>query len=1083
MKGNCTLLIITTKATFATAFPQKKEKRKIDLKMAFQLSGMGFQLLQLFYVWSGICVVTMALLHVGTLPAGTTASSSFVGNESDHFALLAFKSKILQDPHGVVNSWNNSLHFCEWQGVICGHRHRRVTIIDLASQGLVGSLSPYVGNLTFLRGLWLSNNTFQGELPVELGNLFRLQILNLSINNFEGEIPASLSRCSNLTYLGVGKNKLVGKFPKELTSLPKLINLAIYRNNLTGGISPFIGNLTSLKSFSAARNSFGGSIPGTLGQLKKLTQLGLGGNQLSGMIPPSIYNLSFLNVFSVAINQLHGSLPPSFGSMFPHLQFLQIFANQFTGPIPLSISNSSELAFMDIGTNHFNGKITNDFGRLHNLWQLVVSDNNFGSGEPDELAFLGSLANCSNLKVLGMDTNQFRAVLPESVGNLSTNLSTLILQGNQLYGAIPSTIGNLVNLNTLSMEINQFTGTIPTNIGNLPKMQRMGFQTNKLSGKIPDSIGNLSLLLELYLGDNRLEGTIPSSLGNCKSLLLLQLYQNNLSGTIPKELLKVSSLSIFLNLARNHLFGSLPTEVGNLKNLMELDISENRLSGEIPSSLGSCTSLQNLYMQGNSFQGSIPLSLKSLRGIQNFDLSHNNLSGKIPTFLGKLSLMILNLSFNDFEGELPMDGVFTNASAISISGNHRLCGGISKLQLPSCNTKKSKHKMPLSHILAITAASVLVGAAVLSFFTIYLFKKQRTTQSTITVLKESFLKVSYEKLLKATDGFSSANLIGFGSFGSVYRGILVQDWEFVAAIKVLNLQNRGAIKSFMAECETLRNIRHRNLVRIITSCSSVDFQGNEFKALVYEFMPNGSLERWLHASLETNDGQNEQQRLNLLQRINIAIDVACALDYLHHQCQMPIIHCDLKPTNILLDCDMVAHIGDFGLARFFPELTGPNQSSSIGVRGTIGYVAPEYGLGSEMSTYGDVYSYGILLLEMMTGKRPTDNMFEEGHNLHNFARMALPDQVMEIADPVLLDNKEEEARATTFQVNNDSKIVECLISMVNIGVACSTESPRDRMSISNILHELHLVKNKLLKEELSTSDNMKLDACQNSEKW
>lgn len=521
--------------------------------------------------------------------------------------------------------------------------------------------------------------------------------------------------------------------------------------------------------------------------------------------------------------------------------------------------------------------------------------------------------------------------------------------------------------------------------------------------------------------------------------------------------------------------GFLTTEVGNLKNLMELDISENRLSGEIPSSLCSCTSLENLYMQENSFQGSIPLSLESLRGIQNFDISHNNLSGKIPTFLEKFSLMILNLSFNDFEGELPMEGVFANASAISTVGNHRLCGGISELQLPSCITKKSKHKMPISHILAITAASVLVGATLLSFFTIYLFKKQRTAQSTVPVLKESFLKVSYEKLLKATDGFSSANLIGFGSFGSVYRGILVQDREFVVAIKVLNLQNRVAIKSFRAECETLRNIRHRNLVRIITSCSSVDFQGDDFKALVYEFMPNGSLERWLHASLETNDGQSVQQRLNLLQRINIAIDVACALDYLHHQCQTPIIHCDLKPSNILLDREMVAHIGDFGLARFFPELTNPNQSNSIGVRGTIGYVAPEYGLGSEISTYGDVYSYGILLLEMITGKRPTENMFEEGHNLHNFARTALPDRVMEIADPVLLDNEEEETRATTIQVNNRCKIVECLISMVNIGVACSTESPQGRMSISNILHELHLAKNKLLKDKLRTRCQIEKD--------
>ena len=193
-------------------------------------------------------------------------------------------------------------------------------------------------------------------------------------------------------------------------------------------------------------------------------------------------------------------------------------------------------------------------------------------------------------------------------------------------------------------------------------------------------------------------------------------------------------------------------------------------------------------------------------------------------------------------------------------------------------------------------------------------------------------------LLKATDEFSSANLIGVGSFGSVYKGILGEKGSIVA-VKVLNLQRRGASRSFFSECETLKNIRHRNLVKIITSCSCVDFRGNDFKALVYEFMPNGNLENWLH-DLETDFRQVEIQNLNLLQRINIAIDVACALDYLHHRCPMPVVHCDLKPSNILFDYDMTAHVGDFGLAKFCLELTNPKQSSSIGIRGTIGYTPP-----------------------------------------------------------------------------------------------------------------------------------------------
>ncbi|XXG58779.1 hypothetical protein AAC387_Pa04g0998 [Persea americana] len=179
---------------------------------------------------------------------------------------------------------------------------------------------------------------------------------------------------------------------------------------------------------------------------------------------------------------------------------------------------------------------------------------------------------------------------------------------------------------------------------------------------------------------------------------------------------------------------------------------------------------------------------------------------------------------------------------------------------------------------------------------------------------EPFLEVTYAEILKATDGLSSANLIGVGSFGFVYKGILDQI-GLTAAIKVLKLQQYRASKSFVAECKALRSIRHRNIVKILSVCSSIDFSGNDFKALVFEYMPNGSLDTWLHP----NEEQHNSTYLNFMQRLNVAIDVASALDYLHHDCESPVVHCDLKPSNVLLDEDMVAHVGILAWRGFSPK--------------------------------------------------------------------------------------------------------------------------------------------------------------------
>lgn len=457
---------------------------------------------------------------------------------------------------------------------------------------------------------------------------------------------------------------------------------------------------------------------------------------------------------------------------------------------------------------------------------------------------------------------------------------------------------------------------------------------NKLTGEIPSSFGNMSQLQRLFLFDNNLTGTIPPSLVNCKQLDILYLNNNNLSGTI-EPLMEISSLLAF-NVSRNSLTGFLPVGFGNLSQLVDIDLSHNKFSGEIPNAIGKCQPIERMWMQDNLLQGSIP-SLEDLQALVYLNLSSNNLAGEISRYFANISSLIqLNLSFNNLEGEVPVQGVFSNLSALDIIGNTNVCGGIQELNLPKCRTQKpqkshKKHSISLKLILPIAsiAAIAVLSLILLLLYQIKYWKKRPHSTSPSMPF---YQKISYDELLKATGGFSSQNIIGSGAFGTVFKGTLGSD-ESTIAVKVLSLQRSGATKSFLAECQALRNIRHRNLVKVINACSSSDFQGNDFKALVYQFMPNGSLEKWLNS-------EENSLRLNILQRINIAIDVASALYYLHHQCQTPVVHCNLKPQNILLDDNLTAYVGDFGLARLLPMEAISQQFSSLGVKGTIGYAAP-----------------------------------------------------------------------------------------------------------------------------------------------
>ncbi|XP_066393573.1 probable LRR receptor-like serine/threonine-protein kinase At3g47570 [Miscanthus floridulus] len=1006
----------------------------------------------------------------------------------DERALVAFKAKI-SGHSGVLDSWNQSTSYCSWVGVTCGRKHRwRVVALNLTSQGLAGTISPAIGNLTFLRWLNLSSNGLQGEIPPSIGSLWRLRHIDLGLNMLTGVIPSNISRCISLREMHIYSNKGVqGIIPAEIGNMPSLSVLVLKNNSITGTIPSSLGNLSRLALLSLSRNFLEGPIPAGIGNNPYLGVLDLSLNNLSGFLPPSLFNLSSISLFYAAVNQLRGHLPSDLGNSLPSIQQLGIGENRFTGALPLSLTNLSRLQLLDLGINNFTGVVPAELGRLQQLKVFALYENMLEANNEEEWEFIGSLANCSRLQQLIFGWNRFAGKLPGPLVNLSTNLHRLTMEHNSISGVIPLDIGNLAGLEMLDFTNNLLTGVIPESLGKLTRLQQLGLTSNYLSGHLPSSIGNLSSLLQLYARDNSLEGPIPPSIGNLSKLLALSLYNNNLTGLIPNEIMELPSISMFLDLSNNMLEGPLPLEVGSLVLLEQLFLYGNKLSGEIPNTIGNCRAMEILYMDDNSFQGSIPSTFKNMVGLtvlglmdnklngsipgnlatltnlQELYLGHNNLSGTIPELLGNsTSLLRLDLSYNNLQGEIPKEGVFKNLTGLSIVGNNGLCGGIPQLHLPKCPSSCArKNRKGIPKFLIITIP--IIGSLILLFllWAGYHHRKFKTVPKKDLAPQFAEIElpiVPYNDIMKGTNGFSEANVLGKGRYGTVYKGTL-ENQAIVVAVKVFHLQQSGSYKSFQAECEALRRVRHRCLLKIITCCSSINHQGQDFRALVFEFMANGSLDRWIHPNL---DGQNGHKALSLSQRLDIAVDIVDALDYLHNGCQPSIIHCDLKPSNILLNQDMRARVGDFGIARVLDEATSKhhvNSSCTIGIRGSIGYIAPEYGEGLAVSTCGDVFSFGITLIEMFTGKNPTDDMFRDGISLHYYAKAALPDNIMEIADSNIwlhdgVNNSNDIAHIT--------RTWECLSAVIKLGVICSKQLPTGRLSMNDAAAEMHAIRDKYI---------------------
>ncbi|RWW29881.1 hypothetical protein GW17_00005565 [Ensete ventricosum] len=958
----------------------------------------------------------------------------------DKAALLAFKSTLTLQSQRALPNWNETTEMCEYVNVTCEGRY--VVGLELGGRLLSGSLSPVLANLTRLRLLDLSGNELSGSIPREFSSLRSLKYLDLSHNNLSGVIPPSLAYLTSLGYL----------------------NLAT--------------------------------------------------NYLGGQIPASIfYNCTSLDRMDLSTNVLYGHIPSAAGISLPALSILNLYQNYFTGRLPIWLSNSSLLRQLDVGTNNLWGELpTAIIQGKTKLKILQLSRNNLSSHDDNtnlEPFFL-TLSNCSELNELDIAGAGVGGFLPHAIGRGHRNLSIIHLQENLISGAIPPDIANLTNLTLLNLSSNLLNGTIPKEIFRLSKLERLilsnnlligsippeignavsvgllDLSSNRLSGEIPSSIGNLDRINYLYLHRNELVGSIPAALGGCKSLDDLDLSCNRLTGKLPGEVSGV--VKGVLNLSNNQLEGSLPAELSKMDHVQTIDLSANNFTGRVIPQLSDCVALELINLSHNHLEGQLPTELGNLRNLETLDVSFNGFDGEIPSSLNKCTrLRFFNLSYNDFNGSIPTGGVFSRFTNLSYLENPRLCGSVLHRD---CRRRPPQWRHSRRFLIAISVGGSVV-AFLLTLCCVRLVRKMEgmgiATRGDIfggssPVVKWSYPRITYRELVEATEEFSQGRLVGSGSYGRVYRGVL-RDGTVVAVKVLLNLHTGNSTKSFNRECQVLKRIRHRNLMRIITACSLPDF-----KALVLPFMANGSLDSCLYSS---------SSDLTLIQRVNICSDIAEGMAYLHHHSPVKVIHCDLKPSNVLLNDDMTALVSDFGIARLVMNVEVGSAVENVGnstanmLCGSIGYIAPgiyasdervmqtmhrnasfhsvtsvvnsvEYGYGGRASTKGDVYSFGVLVLEVVTRKRPTDEVFDGGNSLQQWVKSHYHGGANTVVDSAL----GSDARKQTPEVRRAWEVA--IGELLELGLICTQETPSSRPTMEDAADDLDRLKKYLAGDTTAT---------------
>ncbi|XP_024974098.1 LRR receptor-like serine/threonine-protein kinase RPK2 [Cynara cardunculus var. scolymus] len=934
---------------------------------------------------------------------------------------------------------------------------KKLEVIDLEGNLINGSLNSNFRGFDSIRVLNLGFNQISGDIPDSLVNLKNLQVLNLAGNHINGSIPKFFSEFIDLRGLYLSFNRLSGRIPSEIGyNCGNLERLELAGNFLLGGIPASLSNCTRLQSLLLYSNMLQGEIPIELGRLRMLQVLDVSRNSLDGAIPQELGNCTELSVLVLSnlfnpiynirdsdgdfvptklvrsheeYNYFRGELPSEI-TVLPKLKLLWAPRATLEGKFPNNWAACRTLEMVNLAQNLFTGRIPNGLGVCKKLWFLDLSSNQLTGELSDELPVL-----C--MTVFDVSSNHLSGSIPSFRHAICKPFDPDSAYLRYFAFEMANDGGNLAIMHNFGG--NNFTGGL-SSIPVLPRTAKNSVymflaSENQLAGPFPralfDKCSKFKAIV-VNLSSNGFSGEIPSNIGRiCRSLRVLDVSQNRISGILPSSFGELGSL-VVLNLSRNLLHGEIPVDFSKIKDLRGLSLSRNNLSGPIPTSFGKLKSLEVLELFSNSLSGPIPEDLVNLRNLTVLLLNNNKLSGSIPSGFTNVTRSVkFNASFNDLLDPSPENLMAATPSSEQQSPEPESTGGSIDYSNSSTPVPKGRsRKLNSIEIASITSASA-VFSVILAMGVLFLCARWRpnsvangSTHKEVILFTNTGVLLTFENVIQATGNFNASNCIGNGGFGATYKAEISPG--FLVAIKRLAVGRFQGVQQFDAEIKTLGRLRHPNLVTLI------GYHASETEMfLIYNYLPGGNLERFIQErSIRAVDWR-------ILHKI--ALDIARALAYLHDQCVPRVLHRDVKPSNILLDDDFNAYLSDFGLAR----LLGTSEThATTGVAGTFGYVAPEYAMTCRVSDKADVYSYGVVLLELISDKKALDPSFSSygnGFNIVGWACMLL-----------------RQGQAKEFFTAGlwDSGPHDDLVQVLHLAVVCTMDSLSTRPTMRQVVRRL-----------------------------